>query len=165
MSSRKTEMVFECLKYLVCSIRSPSDVGLNPILSLLPTYSGHPSFHLLAETLRNQVCVCYNDLVSSMCVVVTRVYSVILFQFCVCVSDVSCMVLFRFSPCHVFLCVTPIPPHHYSNNSNSPCLRRTGEAPPSIPRLFHYFCVGMNTVAKYGQSLRGQTSSLSRREC
>ena len=31
------------------------DTGLNPVLSLLPMYRGHPSFHLLAETLRNQV--------------------------------------------------------------------------------------------------------------
>jgi hypothetical protein len=32
------------------------DAGLNPILSLIPMYKGHPSFQLLAETFRNQVC-------------------------------------------------------------------------------------------------------------
>jgi hypothetical protein len=31
------------------------DAGLNPILSLIPMYKGHPSFQLLAETFRNQI--------------------------------------------------------------------------------------------------------------
>ena len=32
-----------------------TDSGLTPILALLPMYSGHPSFQLLSDTLRNQV--------------------------------------------------------------------------------------------------------------
>ena len=31
------------------------EFGLNPILKLLPQYTGHPSYQLLAETLRNQI--------------------------------------------------------------------------------------------------------------
>ena len=34
---------------------TPTESGLGPVLSLLPMYTGHPSYHLLAETLRNQV--------------------------------------------------------------------------------------------------------------
>ena len=33
----------------------PPDSGLNPILSLLPMFTGYPSFQLLIETLRNQI--------------------------------------------------------------------------------------------------------------
>ena len=36
-------------------ISHTTDAGLNPILNLIPMYQGHPSFQLLAETLRNQV--------------------------------------------------------------------------------------------------------------
>ena len=31
------------------------DSGLNPVLALLPHYTGHPTFQLLSETFRNQV--------------------------------------------------------------------------------------------------------------
>ena len=33
------------------------EYGLNPILSLLPHFTGHPTYQLLCETFRNQVCV------------------------------------------------------------------------------------------------------------
>ena len=33
----------------------PTDLNLNPVFSLLPLYTGHPTFQVLAETLRNQV--------------------------------------------------------------------------------------------------------------
>ena len=34
---------------------SPTDLNLNPVFSLLPLYTGHPTFQVLAETLRNQI--------------------------------------------------------------------------------------------------------------
>ena len=32
-----------------------TDLNLNPVFSLLPLYTGHPTFQVLAETLRNQI--------------------------------------------------------------------------------------------------------------
>ena len=32
-----------------------TDINLNPVFSLLPLYTGHPSFQVLVETLRNQI--------------------------------------------------------------------------------------------------------------
>lgn len=32
-----------------------TDLNLNPVFSLLPFYTGHPSFQVLSETLRNQI--------------------------------------------------------------------------------------------------------------
>ena len=52
-------------KFLPPSFLSPSlplslslpltDLNLNPVFSLLPLYTGHPTFQVLAETLRNQI--------------------------------------------------------------------------------------------------------------
>lgn len=40
---------------LVSSCPLCTEMNLNPILSLLKSFEGHPSFNLLAETLRNQI--------------------------------------------------------------------------------------------------------------
>ena len=40
--------------YLSLSLSLLTDLNLNPVFSLLPLYTGHPTFQVLAETLRNQ---------------------------------------------------------------------------------------------------------------
>ena len=37
------------------SLSPLTDLNLNPVYSLLPLYTGHPTFQVLAETLRNQI--------------------------------------------------------------------------------------------------------------
>lgn len=43
--------------YLLSTSPSPQDTGLNPLLRLLPSssFTGHPSYQLLSETMRNQL--------------------------------------------------------------------------------------------------------------
>ena len=43
------------LLILTTLLPPPPDSGLNPILTLLPMFTGYPSFQLLIETLRNQI--------------------------------------------------------------------------------------------------------------
>ena len=55
--------IYNCLYMYMCPVSlfivSLLDVGLNPVLSLIPMYfKGHPTFQLLSETLRNQVTIC-----------------------------------------------------------------------------------------------------------
>ena len=61
----KAQNVCDLQLVVMVTIVSLVEYGLNLILSLLPNYSGHPSYQLLVETLRNQVqlsvCACCKD--------------------------------------------------------------------------------------------------------